>query len=310
MARSKWQKHLPVARRMARRRAGVVGVDYGVVYKGNAPLKTRGIRFHVARKRPLDELPPEHVIPSRMADLRCDVVEACYSLQGNPRAVCDPIQPGVSVGNLQHATTGTMGLAVRDRQSQMNGMLSNWHVLCGSRDAKAGEQISQPGPLHLGTQPARVAAVLERWLQLDLGCDAALALLAPGIVTNQSLFDSRIAVTGIESPRVGMRLEKFGAVSLLTHGIIDGVEGSYQVDYAEYGDQSRWMDGFRIVADSSQPESDVSLAGDSGAVWIDRDTRKAVALHFAGEDGLGPTANYALAQPILRILTLLDVDLA
>jgi hypothetical protein len=163
--------------------------------------------------------------------------------------------------------------------------------------------------MHQGTQPGRIAATLERFTALDLGCDAALALLVPGIQEGQSVFDNDLGIAGSETPRLGTRVLKFGATSLLTHGLIDGVEGSYEIDYSAFGDSKRWIDGIRVVVDPEHPEQEISLAGDSGAAWVNPETRKAVALHFAGEDGQGPTAEYALAVPIRRVLELLDVEL-
>jgi hypothetical protein len=249
------------------------------------------------------------VLPTVLDRVRCDVVEAKYSLHASPRSQCDPLQLGISVGNLQRATTGTLGLCVRDTHSGKQGFISNWHVLCGSPDARAGESISQPGPLHQGTQAARIAGVLERWAPLDAGCDAALALLLDGLAETQSLYGSAAVVVGTETPGLATHVIKFGVTSLLTHGLIDGVDGSYRIDYSSYGDTVRWIDGMRIVSDPDHPDADISLAGDSGSAWVDAASREVVALHFAGEDGLGPTADYALAQPIQRVLELLDVRL-
>ena len=106
-----------------------------------------------------------------------------------------------------------------------------------------------------------------------------------------------------------MKLVKYGVTSGLTHAIVDGVDGGYQVDYSYYGDTKRWMDGIHLVRDGDHSEKEISLAGDSGAVWINEDSGKAVALHFAGEDGLGPTAEYALAHPLGRVLDLLEAEL-
>jgi hypothetical protein len=152
-------------------------------------------------------------------------------------------------------------------------------------------------------------ATLERWVPLDTGCDAALALLDAGIAVRQTLFDSQIVIRGTEKPRLGMRVVKYGAVSALTHGMIDGIGGAYQVDYSAYGDTIRWIDGLRVVVDPDAPQAEISLAGDSGAVWVNPSNGKAVALHFAGEDGLGPTSDYALGQPLPRVLELLDAKI-
>lgn len=310
MARSPaWASALRRAFRLAQRRSNVVGIDYGYVYKDNTRLKTRGIRFHVAQKLPLSELPGEHVLPTEMDGQRCDVVEANYSPAGSPRAHCSPVQLGISVGNVERSSTGTLGLIVRDKHTDAPALMSNWHVLCGSPKAVVAERISQPGPLHLGSRPPRLAARLERWLLLDVGYDAAIALLNDDVAWLQQVFESTISVTGIEAPRNGMKLVKYGVTSGLTHAIVDGVAGAYQIDYSHYGDTKRWMDGIRLIRDEDHLETEISLGGDSGAAWLNEETGKVVALHFAGEDGVGPTAEYALAHPIAKVLDLLDVVL-
>lgn len=309
MALLKWEKAVLSALRIARSRPGVLGVDFGFVYKGGTRLSSRGVRFHVGEKVPLSELPPDDILPTAVNEVRSDVLEVKYSLHASARGVCDPIQPGVSIGNLSRTTTGTMGLQVTDRHTGRGAFISNWHVLCGSPAAKSGEQISQPGPLHLGSQAARVVGSLERWVPLDAGCDAALALVEPGIAVRQTIFDSQITISGTETPRLGLKLIKYGAVSSLTHGMIDGIGGAYQVDYSAYGDTNRWIDGLRVVVDPDSTQDEISLAGDSGAVWVNPSNGKAVALHFAGEDGLGSTSEYALAQPLQRVLKLLDAQI-
>ena len=306
--KAKWHAALNRALRAVRYRDGIVGVDYGYAYKDGQRPKTLGIRFHVAQKLPLSEIPPERILPSKLDGYRCDVLEARYSLHGNPKKQCDPMQPGVSIGNVVRRRTGTLGMFVKDQLGGRPGLLSNWHVLCGSLQASAGDTISQPGPHHAGTSPARIIGALERWVPLDTGCDAALALLSDAIETSDLIFDSALKIDGIVAARNGLKLMKYGVTSKLTYGIVDGIDGSYEVDYSGYGDQKRWIDGIRIVVNPEHATNEISLAGDSGAIWVDVETSRAVALHFAGEDGLGPTAEYALAQPIQRVLNLLDLS--
>ena len=81
------------------------------------------------------------------------------------------------------------------------------------------------------------------------------------------------------------------------------------MDYTAFGDAKRWMDGFRLIVDPEVKQDEISLAGDSGAVWIDLATNRAIGLHFAGEDGLGPLAEYALAHPLPRVFGALQIGL-
>jgi|GEM_PF-4618283 len=90
MALPKWEWAVRRALRIVRRWPEVRGIDYGRVYKDGKPLKTLGVRFHLGRKRPLLTLSPDEVLPTKMDGIRCDVLEASYSLgigsQGNMRS--------------------------------------------------------------------------------------------------------------------------------------------------------------------------------------------------------------------------------
>ncbi|TXG87260.1 MAG: hypothetical protein E6R14_01695 [Thermomicrobiales bacterium] len=167
--------------------------------------------------------------------------------------------------------------------------------------------LVQPGPLHTGSRAPRGIARLERWLPLATGFDAAIGVLDPGLQWTHELFDTAINVVGVATPKQGMRLVKFGAMSGLTHGVIDGVDGAYVIDYSSCGDLARSMDGVMLRRDLRVTAPEISLAGDSGAVWVDEQGR-AVAMLFAGEDGQGATAEYALAHPIERVFALLQVE--
>lgn len=304
---SKWEKARSTILRIAQRYEGVGGVDFGYVYKNGLRTRRLGVRFHVRRKLSLEDIAPNQVLPSSMSGLVCDVLQASYSLCGSPQDACDPMQLGVSVGNFDQHSTGTLGLVVRDKLTGREAILSNWHVLCGSTNAVSGNLLVQPGPGHMGSRSPRVVARLERWLPLNTGLDAAIGLLEPGINWRQELFDSVVAINGMTTPKAGMNLIKFGAMSNLTHGIIDGVTGAYLLDYSGYGDVPRYMDGIMLRGSGEPPSHEISLEGDSGAVWVDKQGR-AVAMLFAGEDGLGPTAEYSLAHPIERIFNLLRLE--
>src|SRR5712691_5648129 len=292
------------AKRVAANLPGIRGVDFGIVYRdGRARPRRVGIRFHVARKLPLNELSGNNLLPKRIGGYICDVIEAAYEPHGvRPSESFDPLQPGISIGNLIRQSTGSLGAFVRDAQSGRVCMLSNWHVLCGSTAAAIGDPISQPGPRHLGANPARPVARVLRWADLAHGLDAALAAIDQNVATNDLPLGLTSGAAGIAEPSVGMRVVKSGVITGVTHAIVDGVEGSYPMNYGAFGDTQRWMDGIRLVIDPAERVDEISLSGDSGAVWIETATNLAVALHFAGEDGLGPLAEYALAHPMPRVL--------
>ncbi|MFU6384630.1 hypothetical protein ACM78Z_27235 [Pseudomonas aeruginosa] len=302
-----WKRSRSSILREAQRFSGVIGVDYGYLYKKGERTRDVGVRFHVQSKRPLQEITAGQVLPTSLNGLPCDVLQASYSLCASPLASCDPIQPGVSVGNLNQFSTGTLGLLVTDKLTGRPAILSNWHVLCGSTQANPGDVLIQPGAQHMGTRPPRPIARLERWLPLATGFDAAIGLLDPGVNWKQELFGTLIVIKGIVNPKHGMKLAKFGSMSGLTRCVVDGVDGMYTIDYSSCGDVARSMGGIMLRSDPQFQTPEISLEGDSGAVWTDEQGR-AVALLFAGEDGRGPTAEYALAHPIERIFDLLQIE--
>jgi hypothetical protein len=301
---------LTVAKRRARSLDDIRAVDYGLAYKDGKATDQPCIRFHMNRKRRLSDLPRDQRLPDSIDGIPVDVLATGYMLHASPRAAQAVLQPGISVGNLKLKTTGTLGALVRDVSTRELCILSNWHVLCGGPEAAVGDQISQPGPMDLGSNPPHEVARLERWLRLSEQIDAAIARVDQGIQTDFELFATTFRPTATATPTLGMRLLKSGAVSDVTHAIVDGVAGSYRLDYTNFGDGPEWMDGFRLVADPTSPAQALSLEGDSGSLWVDGAGEKAVGLHFAGEDDVSPLNDYALAHPIEDVFARLNIALA
>ena len=299
------------AKRLARTLSDVNAVDFGYAHVDGKITDRHSVRFHVSNKKPLADLPPNQQLPDTIEGVEVDVLASGYMLHnGTPRTAQDVLRPGISVGNVRTKTTGTLGALVQDLATGQILILSNWHVLCGGPEAAVGDDISQPGPFDLGSDPARPVARLERWLRLSEQYDAAVARVLSGVQSSEQLFGTTMQPSGLAAPALGMRLVKSGAVSGITHGIVDGIAGSYRLDYTAYGDSVEWMSGFRLVPDPEQPSTALSLEGDSGSLWVDGSDGNAVGLHFAGEDEISPSNDYALAHPIADILRQFNVSLA
>jgi hypothetical protein len=306
----KQREALNQAKRLAVNVAGIEGVDFGLLYRaGRSQPRKLGIRFHVRRKLPLNELSGHNLLPSQIAGIPCDVIQASYQPHAlRPTDMVNPLQPGISIGNLPRQATGSLGAFVRDAQTGAICVLSNWHVLCASVEAATGESICQPGPQHLGVNVPREIAKLLRSADLSHGLDAAVAGVGADIAIERVPFGLQSAPAGVAEPAIGMRAIKSGVVTGVTRGKVDGIGGSFPLDYTAFGDTRRWMDGVRLVIDPEGQSEEISLKGDSGALWIDVATNQAVGLHFAGEDGLGPLAEYALAHPLPAVLNALQVE--
>jgi hypothetical protein len=239
---------LTAAKRLGRSLDGVRAVDYGFAYESGKRTKRASVRFHMNRKRRLSQLPKDQKLPNTIEGVEVDVLEIGYAPHvGSPRAPQAVLRPGLSIGNVKQGTTGTLGAVVRDLSSQQICVLSNWHVLCGGPQAAVGDSISQPGPMDLGSNPAKEIAKLERWLRLSEQLDAALGRLAPDAQSNEQLFDTLITPSATTAPVLGMSVVKSGAVSGVTHALVDGISGSYRLDYTSFNDGPEWMMGFRLV---------------------------------------------------------------
>src|ERR1700737_95591 len=306
---TKVETALIAAKRLARSLDNIRAIDYGVVYEKDKATTRTGIRFHMNRKLKLSAVATDQRLPNVIEGVEVDVFAVGYPPPaGRPRAPHDPLQPGISIGSRKQLTTGTLGPIVRDLNNQNLCLLSNWHVLCGGPEARQNDEITQPGPMDFNNGPT--VGLLERWLQLGEQFDAALARLAPGGHTNEQLFTTTFKPFATKAPAIGMVLVKSGAVSGVTQAKVDGVSGSYRLDYTGYGDGPQWMQGFRLVPDPALPAGAISLPGDSGSLWIDSADGVAVGLHFAGEDDVSPLNNYALAHPIDDVFVRLNVALS
>jgi hypothetical protein len=301
---------LTAAKRVARSLDNIRAVDYGFAYEDGKRTDRPSVRFHMNRKQRLARLPADQKLPKTIEGIEVDVLEVGYIPHaGSPRAPQAVLQPGLSVGNLKQRTTGTLGALVRDLATQEMYLLSNWHVLAGGPEAAVGDGISQPGPMDLGSNPAREVAKLERWLRLSEQFDAALGRLASDVTSTEQLFDTAMTPAATTPPTLGMAVVKSGAVSGVTHAVVDGISGSYRLDYTGFGDGPQWMAGFRLVPDPTALATALSLEGDSGSLWVESATGRAVGLHFAGEDDQSPLNDYALAHPIEDVFARLNVGL-
>jgi hypothetical protein len=112
-------------------------------------------------------------------------------------------------------------------------------------------------------------------------------------------------IADLARPRLGMRVWKSGRTSGYTEGFIDGIRMKVSIYYPGTG-HVRLEQVFRIVPLPGVGDIEISLAGDSGAVWVERSSGKAVGLHFAGEVD-GP--EHALAHDLSPVMQRLRVRL-
>ena len=302
------------------RRPGVTAVDVGYKIKGNQLTDELAVRMHVERKKPPEsveafDLATSPKKPQKCGDFSIDVLEATYEPgEGlgaelveaaeavDRRSRVDPLIAGISVAN-RRVTAGTLGAIVWDRGDGKACILSNWHVLCGDPACAPGEDILQPGRLDGGGVGDKVAE-LKRF-RLDADADAAIAQL-----TGEREFSRDVLgldpIPGVAAPALGMRVSKSGRTTAVTEGLIDGVSLTTTLTYRS-GPVQTFNNQIHIVPrPGSPPGFEVSLGGDSGSVWVDDASHRAVGLHFAGEVGAAP--EHAVANRMEAVAQALNIS--
>lgn len=309
------------------RQPGVTAVDVGFKITEGVLTEEVALRVHVERKIPVEELPESRRLnisgspAKRVGSYPIDVIEATYGVFRNEpigavptargqlapddggvvdrRAVLRPLVGGISCGN-PRIGSGTIGAVVFHRRTGTPMILSNWHVLAGHPSAVPGEPIVQPGPTDgggPGDEVARLSAMV-----LDSRMDAAVAEIDRGIIADRELLGLG-TITGTEPARLGAQVVKSGRTTSLTRGIVDGVSLSTTISYHP-GVVQTFVDQIRIVPRPPWPArgDEISSGGDSGSVWLDEASNRAIGLHVAGEDDPTVRAEHAVASPIDPIM--------
>ena len=218
----------------------------------------------------------------------------------------NPIQPGISVSH-KNVTAGTFGLLVTDNLTGKAAILSNWHVLAGSAQAKAGDPIIQPGSLDTGKPPQDTVATLERSM-LDTDGDAAIAILNGKRNVLPAQLETDALVTSAREPQTGELLVKSGRTTGVTQGVVRGF-GSVVLTYSVGKREVKGM--FIHPKNSTNPtDEEISSGGDSGSIWYSAKTHEGVGLHFAGETDPTPSAEHAVACSLPVVLNRLSVTIA
>ncbi|MBT8070089.1 MAG: hypothetical protein KJN61_02165 [Gammaproteobacteria bacterium] len=291
----------------------VTGIDLGNKYRNGRRLRQKVIRIHVREKFDESVLEPKEIFPTEIDDVPVDVIEATYepssdlTLLRERRDPLDPVQPGVSVSH-PNANTGTIGLIVYDQRTGQPCILSNWHVLAGSRQAQINDPVIQPGAMDGGYDPAHQVGRLARWVIGQKG-DAAIAWLNDRRNYASEQFESEVVIHSARMPRYPEVLVKSGRSTGVTKAVIDG-RGQYNIYFPDIGRVS--IDGFRLVPirRGNPRDEEITEDGDSGALWYSEETLEGVGINFAGERNHYPAREHALACFLPVILDELDVSLS
>lgn len=189
-----------------------------------------------------------------------------------------PLQGGTLVINPANDRPGTLGIILSDGVDMF--ALSCYHVL-GRADGAPfpdGEPILQSLVTKGGAQIGRIHA-----RHSDAAMDVAAATLDPGVAASGRVLGLPELGQPLQ-PVPGMRVLKSGAFT----GVTEGVVARVVADRVEVGRPAGYPNGFELCD-----------FGDSGAIWVDRDTMRPVAIHTAqnqGGDAIGVRLLAVLAR--------------
>jgi hypothetical protein len=299
----------------------VMMIDFGHPEKsGQVDYDDVAIRFHLRHKVPLFELEmavesglTRGKLPERLGGFKTDVQENQFRLNRwpwsrsqspiahrNSRVV--PLQGGISISDQFRQVYGTLGGIVIDRQSGNLMILSNWHVLAAGWHANPRHKVYQPAGRDGGTDADTIATFTRHGMLQRI--DAAVATLTVNgrDYINQQFELANSAAQGVSGPRRGMKVVKSGRATSITYGVVDSIaSGPIKMHYQ--GGVQIIEPAFVIMpVAQGQP---VSAPGDSGSIWFEASTMRAVGLHFAGSNN--PERAVAIEMP--SVLNALGVDL-
>jgi hypothetical protein len=190
----------------------------------------------------------------------------------NHSRVYRPLLGGVQIINGRLGEPGTLGMIVPSPSQDGHFLLTAGHVLAkGTPADHVGDLVYQPQ----ASNDTHVAVVAQVSARLDC---AAARLVETGF-SLEILGIGKLAATA--EPKEGMHVIKSGVATGVTEGRIDRVRGEEVT--------IRLLKGFPF-------EYELCEAGDSGAIWIDIESRAPVALHFAAQSG-GEAVAFAIPLP-------------
>jgi hypothetical protein len=200
----------------------------------------------------------------------------------NHRLAYRPLRGGIEIYNPRVDEIGSLGLAVRDSLGRPGvWLLSCYHVLIGGPNdlPNAADVVHQP------SDGANTIATIDA-TRCEVGLDCATAKLNPGVMAVPQILG--IGPFGaVKEPAVGDFVVKSGAMTGITEGIIDDVQGDTIIIK---------------ISNSFDANYDLSLPGDSGAVWLRRDDLSPVALHSGELNDLQRRVKASRLSSVLQTL--------
>jgi hypothetical protein len=216
-----------------------------------------------------------------------------------------PVPIGVSTGNANECSAGTIGCRVTDGKNVY--ALSNNHVYARENDAITGESILQPGLYDTSCRYSsdNIIGQLAQYEKISFTgnnqIDAAIAL----VNIDEETVGNSTPSNGYGTPDsdiagayVGQTVQKYGRTTSLTKGTVRWINVTINVSYSS---------GIAIFTDQICVYNKTAFIkpGDSGSLLITQNNNNPVGLLFAGD----ATGRYAYANRIDYVLSNLNVSI-
>jgi hypothetical protein len=294
----------------------VVGVGVGSKFTDGKETSTKCVRFYVADKIHKDALPARNLLPDRVDGVPTDVIVTgkfgLFSTASSNKLRRRPVRPGTSIGfefpppKDNFVMAGTFGAVVSSGGKRF--ILSNNHVLAENGLIALGAPIFQPGLLDGGKAATDQVAALTRLIEIkEAGTnkvDCALAEFRMATPVNPRHMRN-VGTLGSTAPiaaAVNMLVMKTGRTTGHTRGKIFDIAADVNVPYEDKNGNEFVATFANQIIIVGTPGS-FSTNGDSGSLIVDRTTKRATGLLFAG------SASHTIANHIEDVLAALGVTL-
>ncbi len=294
----------------------VVGVGVGTKFSGGKETKTKCVRFYVAQKIHKNALSARTLLPESIDGIPTDVIVTgkfrLFGTAENNKLKRRPIRPGTSIGfefpppRDNFVMAGTFGAVVSKNGKRY--ILSNNHVLAENGLISIGGRIFQPGLLDGGNAATDQVAKLSEFVEIkETGTnkvDAAIAEILSDIPINPRHMPNvgKLSSTNPITAADNMLVMKTGRTTGHTRGSIFDVSADVNVPY-EHPDGTEFIATFANQILIVGTPGSFSTSGDSGSLIVDRTTKRATGLLFAG------SASHTVANRIEDVLDALGVTL-
>jgi len=292
----------------------VVGTAVGLTANGQPAIKVF-TRSEAIMKIPtnLEGLPVEVEVTGPFHALGAADKEAApeaVRVPTNPRVTFPrPVPIGVSTGNQNDCSAGTIGARVIDSEGNVYA-LSNNHVYALENNAPPDSNILQPGLADTlcRVRADRVIGTLTSFVPIEFSTSAENTVDAAIAISDRSLLGNATPKNGYGTPKsatvpvssdlLGQKVQKYGETTRLTRGKVMGIDATVSVEYdsgeAQFVDQIVIRSSLRFIG-----------AGDSGSLLVTKPGANPVGLLFAGNK----SGRMAIANPIDRVLSAFGVSI-